>query len=342
VTTDELLRRRLLFTVGKGGVGRTTVTLALAFEAARRGLRVLAVELEGARGLQGAIQAQRDVLRPAPELERITCMVVDGRRALEEYLSLVIPVRRLLKTIFSSSIYQYFVAAAPGLKELMAIGKIWYEAERREREGEGPDIVLVDAPATGHSLQYLRMPEAALEAFPVGLVNREAERVMKLLRDPSATAAVMVATPEEMPTNETIEISRGLASLQVYGAVVVVNQVHSPPATGEQLAALRAHPAPGADERAALCEAILARAEEEYRWSEINAANLARLAAEVPVPQVRLPYLFGEEFGPAEMKILADHLAAGLDGGTPAAVSPRGTAKEDAATAAKPRKAKRK
>jgi anion-transporting ArsA/GET3 family ATPase len=341
VTTDELLGRRLLFTVGKGGVGRTTVTLALAFEAARRGRRVLAVELEGARGLQSALQAQRDVLRPAPELERITCLVVDGRRALEEYLSLVIPVRRLLKTIFSSSIYQYFVAAAPGLKELMAIGKIWYEAERREREGDGPDLVLVDAPATGHSLQYLRMPEAALEAFPVGLVNREAERVLSLLRDPSATAAVMVATPEEMPTNETIEISRGLAALQMYGAIVVVNQVHSAPATAEHLAALRAHPMTAGADRRALCEAIVARAEDEYRWSEINAANLARLAAEVPVPQVALPYLFGEEFGPAEMKLLADHLAATLDGSASAAETRRKQTKDDGPGPARPRRTKR-
>lgn len=314
MNTADLLGRRLLFTVGKGGVGRTTVTLAIAFEAARRGRRVLAVELEGARGLHAAVEAQRAALRPAPELERISCLVVDGKRALEEYLSLIIPVRRLLKTIFSSSIYQYFVAAAPGLKELMTIGKIWYEAERLEREGQGPDLVVVDAPATGHSLQYLRMPEAAAEAFPVGLVHREAERVLALLRDPAATAVVMVSTAEEMPTNETLEIHRGLAELRMHAALLVVNQVHSAPAAPAELAALRAGLSSKADETARLQAAVLARAEEEASWAGINAANLRRLAAEIPVPQVALPYLFDEEFGPPQVRTLADHLAAALDG----------------------------
>ena len=314
MNTADLLGRRLLFTVGKGGVGRTTVTLALAFEAARRGRRVLVVELEGARGLHAALEAQRGAHPAAPELERISCLVIDGRRALEEYLSLIIPVRRLLKTIFSSSIYQYFVAAAPGLKELMTIGKIWYEAERREREGEGPDLVIVDAPATGHSLQYLRMPEAAAEAFPVGLVHREAERVLSLLRDPAATAVVTVSTAEEMPTNETLDIHRGLQALRMHAALLVVNQVHSAPATRTELAALRTGlgrtTAPDPD---GLCAAVLARAEEEASWADINAANVQRLGREVPVPQVELPYLFDEEFGPAQVRALAAHLAAALD-----------------------------
>jgi len=316
VTADELLGRRLLFTVGKGGVGRTTVTLALAFEAARRGRKVLAVELEGSRALARALEEQREIQPPAPELERITSLVIDGRRALEEYLSLIIPVRRLLKTIFSSSIYQYFVAAAPGLKELMTIGKIWYEAERRDREGDGPDLVLVDAPATGHSLQYLRMPEAALEAFPVDLVHREAERVLSLLRDPAATAVVMVATAEDMPTNETIEISRGLDDLGMRGSLLVVNQMHAAPATAAELAALRAGlAASGGDARTVqLRGAVLARAEDEASWAEINAANAKRMAEEVPAPQIALPYLFGEEFGPAEVRALAGHIGAALDG----------------------------
>lgn len=327
MNTADLLGRRLLFTVGKGGVGRTTVTLALAFEAARRGRRVLVVELEGARGLHAALEAQRGVHPLAPELERISCLVIDGRRALEEYLSLIIPVRRLLKTIFSSSIYQYFVAAAPGLKELMTIGKIWYEAERREREGEGPDLVIVDAPATGHSLQYLRMPEAAAEAFPVGLVHREAKRVLSLLRDPAATAVVMVSTAEDMPTNETLDIQRGLLALRMHAALLVINQVHCAPATRAELAALRAGLGSAkASETDRLCAAVLARAEEEASWAEINEANVQRLAQAVPVPQVELPYLFGEEFGPVQVRTLAAHLAATLDQVGSAGVDPRAPA----------------
>src|SRR5262245_29089800 len=149
--------RRLHFVVGKGGVGKTTVAAALALALVRRGRRTLAVEMEGG----GRLAA---LLAGAPEVgPRLQVVTVDGRTVLEEYRRLRIPVKRLPATIFSSRIYQYFVAAAPGLKELMTVGKIWYEVTREERGRPAWDAVVVDAPATGHSLQYLRMPQAARE-----------------------------------------------------------------------------------------------------------------------------------------------------------------------------------
>ncbi len=343
MTLDELLRRRLVFTVGKGGVGRTTVTLALGLEAARCGKRALLVELEGSHGLQHAIEAQREASDPPPGLERVDHMVVDGRRALEEYLALIIPVRRLLRTVFSSNVYQYFVAAAPGLKELMTVGKIWYEADRKQREratpGGGvaaPDIVLVDGPATGHSLQYLRMPSAAADAFGAGLVHREAERILGLLRDEAATAVVVVTTPEEMPVNETGEIYAGLGELGLPRSLLVVNGVRRAPCSAAELEALRvALPewARGEDEAElpvgsggaaterladdlreaeALLLAVWRRAEEECSWAEIHRRNLERLAHLVPIPRVELPFLFSEEFGAAHVASLARALGTQL------------------------------
>ena len=343
---DELLQRRLVFTVGKGGVGRTTVTLAIALEAARRGRRVLVVELEGAHGLEHALEAQRTAPSPPPGIDRIEHMVVEGRRALEEYLSLVIPVRRLLKTIFSTNVYQYFVAAAPGLRELMTVGKIWYEVQRAEQGAAGvddrgahpPDIVVVDGPATGHSLQYLRMPRAAAEAFPIGLVHREAERVWGLLTDVAATAVVVVTTAEEMPANETAEIYEGLGALGLPRSLLVVNQVHAAPASEEELAALRAAlPERAADvgtdarpkrgrasgarasdgttpSPASLLAEVVARGEEETGWAAINRANIERLAHAVPLPTVLLPFVFAEEFGAEHVIGLARTLGAALEG----------------------------
>jgi anion-transporting ArsA/GET3 family ATPase len=327
----DLLQRRLIFTVGKGGVGRTTVTLGIALEAARRGQRVLVVELEGARGLEAAVAAQREAIHPPAWLDHIEYMMVDGRRALEEYLALVIPVRRLLKTVFSSSVYQYFVAAAPGLKELMTVGKLWYEAEKRNppeqaAAGSAHELVLVDGPATGHSLQYLRMPQAALEAFPSGLVHREAERVVALLRDPQQTGIILVTTPEEMPTNETFEMYRGLSALQLHTELLVVNQVHTAPCSRAELAAMPQPPttkaAPPARARPGaratldldrLIGEIVARAAEETGWAEINAAHIERLAAGISIPTVKLPYLFNEEFGPDEVCRLGRTLAEQID-----------------------------
>lgn len=337
----DLLQRRLVFTVGKGGVGRTTVTLGIALEAARRGQRVLVVELEGARGLEAALATQREQTHPPPWLDRIEYMMIDGRRALEEYLGLIIPVRRLLKTVFSSNVYQYFVAAAPGLKELMAVGKLWYEAEQRNpADAAGASgahqLVLVDGPATGHSLQYLRMPQAALEAFPSGLVNREAERVVGLLRDPEATGIVVVTLAEEMPANETFEMTRGLDELGMHTATLVVNQVHEAPCTRAELdglpvapvqpmsaAAPRGRAARAITDPAAVLGEVVARATEELGWAEINASHIERLAAKIDAPMVKLPYLFNEEFGADEVCRLGATLAEQLDAMAAAAATPR-------------------
>lgn len=317
MSLSTLLARRLLFTVGKGGVGRTTVTLSLALEAVRRGKRVLVVELEGARGLERAMEGLRAA--HVPGLDRIQYLTVDGRAALEEYLGMIIPVRRLLRTIFDSAVYKYFVAAAPGLKELMAVGKIWYEADRSASgAADAPDIVLVDAPATGHSLQYLRMPQAALEAFPVGLVHTEAERVVGLLRDPVATAAVVVSTAEEMPANETLEIFAGLEDIGLSVAALVWNQVHHSPCDHDVLERLvAALPATDGAGAAELFVESVRRAEEEAGWARINRKHVRRLNEATATPAIEFPYLFCEEFGARQVTRLAAVLREALTGDRP-------------------------
>src|SRR5881396_3574520 len=227
----SLLERRLHFVVGKGGVGKTTVAAALALMLARRGRRTLAVEMEPGGRLAGLLGREAD--------PRLYVLHVDGRAALEEYLNLVIPVKRLLATVFASKIYQYFVAAAPGLKELMTVGKIWYEATRSEGGGPAWDAIVVDAPATGHSLQYLRMPQAARETFGAVLVQREATKITELLRDRRATAVHL----------ETLEMRGQLTgALHLPLGYVIANRLHRrhfDPAAVERLrVAAKAAPAP--------------------------------------------------------------------------------------------------
>ncbi len=299
--------RRLHFVVGKGGVGKTTVAAALALALARRGRRTLAVEMEPGR-LAAVLGAEAG--------DRLHVLQVDGRAALEEYLNLVIPVKRLLATVFSSKIYQYFVAAAPGLKELMTVGKIWYEATRREGERLAWDAIVVDAPATGHSLQYLRMPQAARDTFGAGLVQREATRITELLRDRQTTAVHLVTLAEEMPVSETLETRAQLTDeLGLSLGWVIVNRLHRRRFASATLERLRAAArGAGAPERA-LLQSVAERAAEESGWSDINAANLARLRAGIgDVPLVEIPFLFVEEFGPAELEQVARCLEAGMAG----------------------------
>src|SRR5437867_8913262 len=241
----SLLERRLHFVVGKGGVGKTTVAAALALMLARRGRRTLAVEMEPGGRLAGLLGREAD--------PRLSVLHVDGRAALEEYLNLVIPVKRLLATVFASKIYQYFVAAAPGLKELMTVGKIWYETTRSEGGRPAWDAIVVDAPATGHSLQYLRMPQAAREAFGAGLVQREAAKITGLLRDRKTTAIHLVTLAEEMPVTETLETRTQLVEgLGLPLGFVIVNRMHRRHFSPAVLERLRAATATSAAERALL------------------------------------------------------------------------------------------
>jgi anion-transporting ArsA/GET3 family ATPase len=315
----SLLERRLHFVVGKGGVGKTTVTAALAQLLARAGRRTLAVEMDSTGGLPALLGADGTMPTPRPVAPGLHVLSLDGRAALEEYLGLIIPVKRLLQTVFSSRIYQYFVAAAPGLKELMTVGKIWYEATRGGSGGPAWDAIVVDAPATGHSLQYLRMPQAARDTFGTGLVQREAAKIVGLLQDADTTAVHLVTLAEEMPVAETLETCTQLRdTLRMPLGWVVVNKLHRRRFAPEVIAGLEAA-ARGTTTARALLACVGERAAEESGWAAINQANLERLRAGTgSAPLLELPFLFVEEFGTEALERLSIALEEAIGGGTAA------------------------
>jgi anion-transporting ArsA/GET3 family ATPase len=292
--------RRVLFVVGKGGVGKSTVATALAVALAEQGKCVLLAQMEPSRrlaeflGMPGESPGE-GLVETLPGLHVLT---VDGESALSEYLALVLPVRRVQRMVVESTLYHHFVAAAPGIKELMTIGKIWYEEQLTAHGRPKWDVIVVDAPATGHVLQYLRMPSAAVEAFGPGLVRREAQRVMALLTDPARTAVCPVTTAEEMPVNETTEMYGQLRDrLHMPLGVLFVNRVHMAP-----LAPADLPPTPAG--ATSLVADVLRCAREEAGWAAINRRYLERLRVAVPMPTVRLPFLFAEEFGLDEVRVL--------------------------------------
>ncbi|MCS6927639.1 MAG: AAA family ATPase [Candidatus Binatia bacterium] len=306
---QALFTKRVLFLVGKGGVGKTTLATALALVAARQEKRTLLVELEGntrAASLFGLPPHSERASEPRPVSPTLFTVSVSGQAALEEYLRLVFPAKRLLHTILESRLYQYFVAAAPGLKELLSMGKIWYEERKREQGTERPcwDLLIIDMPATGHSVQYLRMPQAAFATFASGMVHREAERIMALFCDPAKTAVNLVAIPEELSVSETLEAYHQLQNeLRLPLGILFINRVRPPTVSLAALARLGVDPRAQPRDRS-LAEQALRRAQLEAALGEAQVPLVRRLET-LPLPSVRLPFCFAEDFALPQVEQLS-------------------------------------
>ncbi len=222
--------RRFLFITGKGGVGKTTVTAALAHALAARGLRVL-VTVCGAKERLSALLG-------APPLDSAISVLATniwGVRlvsevALREYGTLKLKNRVLVDAIFDSKYVSGFLSGTPGLKEWSLLGKAWYHAIEEGPDGRPRfDVVLFDAPATGHGLDMLRVPKVIVDIAPPGVLRSDAERAWEMFRDPVRSGVVVVTLPEEMPTNETLELCSALRSeLTLPIAELVVNALLPP------------------------------------------------------------------------------------------------------------------
>jgi anion-transporting ArsA/GET3 family ATPase len=314
---DDLLARRLVVLTGKGGTGKSVVGAALALAATARGKRVLLVEidapLEASRYLGAAPVGNREA-----EIRRgLFAVNMDPAAVMDEYVRRTVPVDLLARRILASPVYRRFFAAAPGLPELMVLGKIMVlEEARASRFSSRPryDLIVVDAPATGHGISFLKVPLAASEAVPVGPVGHNARRILGLLRDAERTALVLVAIPEEMAAVEVQELHRAaVGELRMQPGALVLNQCHERRFTRDQEAEilrLCAERATGALARGVSLGAGLEAARRHLRRRKLTQFYQARLRRELALPLVSLPYLFDDDIGPASIERLAQRLEA--------------------------------
>ena len=302
---DELTDKRLVILSGKGGVGKSVVGMALALAAHRRGKRVLFVEVDAPFG------AAR-VLGDEPGLSSLN---LDPAEVMDEYVRQTVRVDLLARKVLDSPVYRRFFAAAPGLPDLMVLGKIMVLVEAHARWSQRPlhDLVIVDAPATGHGLAFLKVPLAASQAVPVGPVGKNARRILRLLRDPERTALGIVAIPEEMAAVEAAELHRmATAEIGVAPRVLFLNQCHERRLSdGDEREVLRlsASRADGPLAAGVTVAAALAAARRHVRRRKLTRFYETRLRRSVPVPLVALPYLH-EEIGPQSIRVLAERLEA--------------------------------
>jgi arsenite-transporting ATPase len=221
---NEILGRRVLIVLGKGGVGKSTLSAALARLATLSGSRALIMECD-ARAPLAATFGVKPSFVPTIVAHDLALMTLDGRAALEEYLHLVVPGRMLLKAVFASRLYQFFVQAAPGLRELMMLGKVFYDAGRNDPKAPGSNVIIVDAPASGQAMSLLKMPTAARSTFGDSVVGKEARNISQMLRDRRNCAIIQVTTADSLSISETIEMHAQLTEIHLTPAAVLFNRM---------------------------------------------------------------------------------------------------------------------
>lgn len=298
---------RVVIVAGKGGVGKTTVTAALARAAALTGRTVLIVEIEGKSGLSEMF-GQPELTYDEAVLARgggpdgaadVTARTLTPDDALLDYLA-DHGLNRVSRRLVSSGALDMVATAAPGIKDILILGKV------KQIEVSGRfDLVVVDAPAAGHAISFLRSAAGLLDAVAVGPINTQATEVLAMLSDPTRCQVLLVTLPEETPVNELVQTAYALEEdIGVSLGPVVVNGVYP------QVEGLDTDPTLGVSSDGPpldpqLLEALGHAAAFRQERSAIQATQLQRLADLLPLPQIQLPYLFTTDIGPQEI----DHLA---------------------------------
>ncbi len=306
-----LLDRDLVYVTGKGGVGKSTVAAAVAFAAAARGRRAVLCEVAEQTRL-GRLLGREDVGpgSETPIADGVHATSIDPQAALEEWLATQIG-GPLVRVLAQSRAFSYFVAAAPGAKELVTITKAWELAQPRrwDRGAEGYDLVVVDAPASGHGIGMLRTPRTFAEIARVGPIRTQADRVSDFLRDPARAGYVAVATPEEMPVSETLELEGRLPdAIGCPLDAIVVNGLYPRRFTAREVERVREATAAGSP--AVRAAGTAARAQAARVQAQQGQLRRLRRAARAPV--LTLPFLFRGALDLAAVGELAPELASGL------------------------------
>ncbi|MEZ5142166.1 MAG: ArsA family ATPase [Acidimicrobiales bacterium] len=314
-TAVDLLDRRLLFVTGKGGVGKTSVSAALGLLAAQHGKRTLVCEVDAKGNLADFFEARPNRFKPQELAPGLFAMSMNTEESLKEYLSLQLKVPLIARVGPLAKSFDFVATAAPGVKEILTVGMLAYEVRERSY-----DLVVVDAPASGHVVAQLAAPQAINELVQVGMVRDQTAWMVELLADPAVTGAVIVAAPEEMPVTETLELAERIdAETDVDLAAVVVNKV-LPELFGrgeeEIFGRLRepAHVEELARATGAVVEPVLDAAELAVTLRRTRAEHLTRLRRELSrdVPMLYVPYLFTREHGVRATHAVAEALGAEL------------------------------
>ena len=310
--------RRLLIISGKGGVGKSTLCSAFALSASRMGKRVLVIEMDEKERISRLFGTPEVGYEGAFVHPNIFVRNLLPMRVMDEFLETRVTVKAIARQILGSSIYKYFVAAAPGLKEFVTLGKIMLlEDEKEGRDKPKYDFIVIDAPATGHGVAFLRVPFAAADVMNVGWVRKQANRIIDLITDPARTMLNIVTLPEEMPVNETIEMCQSVQDLlRIQIGYIIVNSVF-PQVLKKRDAALY-----DAMKKKAQVDGLkeLTVAERKYvrvmlesfeasvRRRELNEFYISKLKRKLKYDFMQIPFFFTKTFDLDLIEHVSDHM----------------------------------
>ncbi len=312
ISKRPLLGRRLVFVTGKGGVGKTTVAAALAELAAKAGQRTLICEMDDKGAVADAFDAAPLGFQPRLLQPNLYAMAMNTEDSLREYLRLFVRIPLLGTLAPLAKTFDFVADAAPGVKEILAVGKLAHEVRERHY-----DFVVVDAEASGHIVAQIGAPSAIRELVNVGMVRDQTDWMIDLLGDPDVTGVVVVTTPEEMPVTESIELLERLRSdVRVDVAAVVANRVLADRLDADQEASLdRLAEDTAREALVALVgpeiDTVILAARLAQSRADLGAGHLTRLRAALPAdtPMFRVPELFARATGRRVVAKVAEALA---------------------------------
>lgn len=324
----EFLAPKILIVSGKGGVGKTTVSAALALVAARQGRKVCIAEVDRKGTLPRLFGGGELTYDPSEIAPGVWGMNVVPEDSLAEYLNVQYHMKRVSKAFTSTHFVDYITTAAPGLKDILVLGSIWYLEQGRKGDGELDfDTIVLDAPAAGHMLTFLSAPMGLSDALRVGPVRRQSDWLVEMLRDPNRTRIHLVTIPEEMPVNETVETAEALShKLGLDPGAVFANAVYQELLTSDEQEALddvmsddnpRELRIRAAEVALRLdnedLKALVGYARFHAARRAIQAKHLRALKRTVDDPVVELPFLFSGGLALPDIETLADVIEAKVE-----------------------------
>jgi anion-transporting ArsA/GET3 family ATPase len=303
----DLLEKRLVFVTGKGGVGKSTISIAMGLAAAKAGKRTIVCEVASQENASRVFRKGEVGFNEVKVTDNLWAISIDPDESMREYLLLQLKVRAMRDLLVRSRVFNYLAAATPGLKELVTIGKVWELAqpERKVKKGREYDLVIVDAPATGHGVGFLQTPRTFAGIARVGPMHTQANELDRYITDHGTTGVAIVSLPEEMPVNETASLEATLTEeVGVEVNRVYMNAMYPERFDGEEAATLeRILEVADGPARAAVRAAV-----SEHRRAHTQREQLGRLTSMVRAPVKTLPFIFRPRLDVPDL----DRLAAAL------------------------------